>query len=35
MNMEQLVERELTEETAILGENMLKYHFVYQKSRMT
>jgi hypothetical protein len=33
--MEQLVEREFTRETEILGENLPQYYFVRQKSHMT
>jgi hypothetical protein len=35
MNMEQLVERELAQETEVFGENLLYCHFVYHKSHMT
>jgi hypothetical protein len=34
MHMEQFVERELTGETEIRKENLLQYHFVYQKLRI-
>jgi hypothetical protein len=32
MNMEQSVERELAEETEVLGENLSQCHFVHYKS---
>jgi hypothetical protein len=35
MNLEQLVERELMEETEVLGGNPPQYYFVHQKSHMT
>jgi hypothetical protein len=35
MNIEQLVERELTDETEGLGENLPQRHFVHHKSHMT
>jgi hypothetical protein len=35
MNMELLVECELAEETEVLGENLLHYHFAHHKSYMT
>jgi hypothetical protein len=35
MNVEQLVERELTGENEVLGENLLQFHYVHHKSHMT
>jgi hypothetical protein len=35
MNMEHLVELELTEETEVLGENLPQCHFVHHKSYIT
>jgi hypothetical protein len=32
MNMEQLVERQLAEETDALGENSLQFHFIQDNS---
>jgi hypothetical protein len=33
--VEKLVERRLTRETEVLGENLLQRHFVHHKSQMT
>jgi hypothetical protein len=35
MNVEQLVEWEVTEETEVLVENRLRWRFVHHKSHMT
>jgi hypothetical protein len=35
MNEEKSVKRELTEETEVLGENLLQCHFSSHKSHMT
>jgi hypothetical protein len=35
VNVEQLVEFELAEETEVLGENLPQSHFVHYKSHMT
>jgi hypothetical protein len=35
MNIEQLVEWELAEESEVLGKNVLQYHFSYHKSNIT
>jgi ADP-ribose pyrophosphatase YjhB (NUDIX family) len=35
MNLEQSVERELAEETQVLGDNLPQCHFVHNESHMT
>jgi hypothetical protein len=35
MNVEQLVEWELTEETEVIGENLPQCHYIHHKSYIT
>jgi hypothetical protein len=35
MNVDQLMEQELAEETEVFGENLSQRHFAYHKSHMT